>query len=73
MDLRQTLTAELGQRQRRNPRYSLRAFARDLGTDHVTLSQALIPKSVLPDGDAMAVLLDPTGISFAVCQTKPQP
>ena len=35
-------------------------------------AQVLIPKSVLPDGDAMAVLLDPTGISFAVCQTNPQ-
>lgn len=27
----------------------------------------IIPKSILPDGDAMAVLLDPTGISFGVC------
>ncbi len=34
-------------------------------------AQVLIPKSVLPDGDAMAVLLDPAGISFAICQTKP--
>ena len=33
-------------------------------------AQVLIPKSVLPDGDAMAVLLDPTGLSFAVCQLK---
>ena len=32
--------------------------------------QVLIPPSVLPDGDAMAVLLDPAGISFAVCQLK---
>jgi hypothetical protein len=35
------LKAELQRRQTRNPRYSLRAFARDLGTDHATLSQFL--------------------------------
>jgi transcriptional regulator with XRE-family HTH domain len=33
------LDHELKRRQRRNPRYSLRAFARDLGCDHSTLSQ----------------------------------
>ena len=33
-------------------------------------AQVIIPKSVLPEGDAMAVLLDPTGLSFAVCQVK---
>ncbi len=33
-------------------------------------AQVLIPKSVLPDGDAMAVVLDPQGVSFAVCQLK---
>lgn len=33
-------------------------------------AQVIIPLSVLPDGDAMAVLLDPAGISFAVCQIK---
>ncbi len=27
----------------------------------------LVPKSVLPDGDVMAVLQDPTGLSFGVC------
>ncbi len=47
MDLRQTLTAELGQRRLRNARYSLRAFARDLGTDHATLSQLLRGRRVL--------------------------
>lgn len=41
MDLRHTLAAELAQRQQRNRRYSLRAFARDLGTDHASLSQVL--------------------------------
>jgi len=33
------LAAELKQRRARNPRYSLRAFARDLNTDHTTLSK----------------------------------
>ena len=47
MDLRQTLTTEFAQRQRRNPRYSLHAFARDLGTDHATLSQLLRGRRVL--------------------------
>jgi predicted enzyme related to lactoylglutathione lyase len=28
----------------------------------------LVPKSVLPDGDTMAVLQDPAGMSFGVCQ-----
>ncbi len=28
----------------------------------------VIPKSVLPDGDAMAVMVDPTGLAFGVCQ-----
>jgi predicted enzyme related to lactoylglutathione lyase len=30
----------------------------------------VMPKSVLPDGDAMAVLLDPCGIAFVVCQLQ---
>jgi predicted enzyme related to lactoylglutathione lyase len=33
-------------------------------------AQILVPKSALPDGDVMAVLLDPTGLSFGVCQLK---
>ncbi|MBL9201492.1 MAG: hypothetical protein JNL39_13365 [Opitutaceae bacterium] len=41
------LTAELAQRRARNARYSLRAFARDLGTDHATLSQLLRGRRVL--------------------------
>lgn len=28
----------------------------------------VIPTSVLPDGDTMAVLVDPAGISFGVCR-----
>lgn len=30
----------------------------------------LIPKTVLPDGDAMAILLDPAGLSFGVRQAR---
>ena len=41
MDLRARITEELQQRRRRNPRYSMRAFARALGTHHATLSQIL--------------------------------
>jgi predicted enzyme related to lactoylglutathione lyase len=33
-------------------------------------AKVIVPKSVLPDGDTMAVLLDPTGLSFGVCQLK---
>ncbi len=47
MDLKQTLVAEFEQRRRRNARYSLRAFARDLGTDHATLSQLLRGRRIL--------------------------
>jgi predicted enzyme related to lactoylglutathione lyase len=32
----------------------------------------IIPESNLPDGDAMAVLLDPTGVSFGLCRLKPR-
>ena len=31
----------------------------------------IIPSSVLPDGDTMAVLQDPTGMTFGVCRLKP--
>jgi hypothetical protein len=41
MHFRKRLQDEFAQRQQRNARYSLRAFARDLGTDHATLSQLL--------------------------------
>lgn len=30
----------------------------------------LVPVSVLPDGDSMAVLIDPTGLSFGLCKLK---
>jgi predicted enzyme related to lactoylglutathione lyase len=31
-------------------------------------AKLLIPATKLPDGDEMAVLLDPQGVSFAVCK-----
>jgi uncharacterized protein len=33
-------------------------------------AQVLVPKSALPDGDVMAVLQDPTGLSFGVCRLR---
>jgi predicted enzyme related to lactoylglutathione lyase len=30
-------------------------------------AKVLVPPSALPDGDVMAVLLDPLGLSFAIC------
>jgi predicted enzyme related to lactoylglutathione lyase len=30
-------------------------------------ARVLVPASVLPDGDSMAVLIDPSGLSFGVC------
>ena len=41
MNCSHLLTAELDRRRSANPRYSLRAFARDLSVDHSTLSQFL--------------------------------
>jgi hypothetical protein len=41
VSFRQVLKSEVERRCRNNPRYSLRAFARHLGTDHSTLSQIL--------------------------------
>lgn len=40
-EFRDLLTREFAARQAKNPRYSLRAFATFLGTDHSTLSQIL--------------------------------
>jgi predicted enzyme related to lactoylglutathione lyase len=31
-------------------------------------AKILVPKSVLPDGDTMAILQDPTGMSFGICR-----
>src|SRR5215210_6050551 len=41
MELRGILSAELKRRQQRNPRYSMRAFARLLATHHSTLARIL--------------------------------
>jgi hypothetical protein len=41
VDFQNRLKSEFAKRQMRNAHYSLRAFARDLGTDHSTLSQIL--------------------------------
>ena len=41
MDMRAYLADELARCRNRNPRYSLRAFARRLGTHHSVLSQVL--------------------------------
>lgn len=37
------------------------ARATDLG------ASVVVPKAVLPDGDVMAVLRDPTGVTFGLC------
>jgi predicted enzyme related to lactoylglutathione lyase len=34
-------------------------------------AKLLVPASVLPDGDSMALLLDPSGLPFGVCTMKP--
>lgn len=41
MDLRALLSGEFERRHRRNPRYSLRAFAQNLGTHHTALLRLL--------------------------------
>jgi predicted enzyme related to lactoylglutathione lyase len=33
-------------------------------------ASVLIPRSALPDGDVMAVLQDPTGLSFGICEIR---
>ncbi|HEX4683162.1 MAG TPA: VOC family protein [Gemmatimonadaceae bacterium] len=33
-------------------------------------ARVIVPPSVLPDGDTMAVLLDPTGLPFALCSLR---
>jgi uncharacterized protein len=36
-------------------------------------AKVLVPKSVLPDGDTMAVLQDPSGMSFGICTMQRPP
>src|ERR1700722_7644146 len=47
-ELRNRLAQEWSQRKTKNPRYSLRAFALFLGTDHSTLSQVLKGQRAVP-------------------------
>lgn len=49
------LRAELERRQARNPRYSLRALARDLGLNHGTLSRLLHRRRRLTAAAARAI------------------
>lgn len=35
-------------------------------------ASVIVPKTVLPDGDAMAILLDPTGQSVGICTLRHQ-
>jgi plasmid maintenance system antidote protein VapI len=66
LDLRPTLTGEFEQRRARNPRYSWRAFARDLRTHHTTLRQIiqrrrrLTPRAINALGGELG--LSPTAI-----------
>ena len=34
-------------------------------------AKVLVPRAVLPDGDAMAIVLDPAGLSFGLLERKP--
>ena len=36
-------------------------------------AKVIVPRTMLPDGDAMAILLDPTGVSLGVCSLAPRP
>lgn len=51
-----TLEQELGKRQKNNPHYSLRSFARDLGLHPATLSMVLNRKRQLPKKDLAQTL-----------------
>ena len=55
MSLPAFLEREYARRRDRNRRYSLRAFARDLGCDHSTLSQWMRGKRVMTEQAAEAV------------------
>jgi transcriptional regulator with XRE-family HTH domain len=61
MSVASFLDREYGRRKGRNPRYSLRAFARDLGCDHSTLSQWMRGKRPVSD-EAAAQLCDALGL-----------
>lgn len=55
-ELRQILQSELGRRQNTNPRYSLRAYARDLGVGVSCLSEVLSGKRNLSPKNIIKVL-----------------
>jgi hypothetical protein len=69
MDLRTILYDELKKRQQRNPRYSIRAFAKSLSTHHSTLTRIvkggrrLTPRSIQTLGARLK--LTPAEISAA--------
>lgn len=73
--LRAVLQEELARRCSDNPRYSLRAFARDLGTDHSSLSQVLRGRRRLTEASIRAfgerLGLDTTRIEeFAATESR---
>jgi hypothetical protein len=72
MHFRTTLKLEFRRRSERNPRYSLRAFARDLGSDHATISQILRGRRSLSPGMVRQLgshlRLDPLTIGEAAAQ-----
>jgi uncharacterized protein len=41
-----------------------------IGKAHALGAKTIVPKSVLPDGDTMAVLHDASGMSFVICTRK---
>lgn len=55
MNLRTRLGDELAKRRARNTRYSLRAFARDLGMHHTTVARALDPAHRITQNTARRV------------------
>lgn len=55
-DYRRMLGTELERRQSRNPRYSLRAFARDIGLHASDLSKILRGKKPIPLSTAVSVV-----------------
>ena len=36
-------------------------------------ASVIVPKSELPDGDALAIVLDPAGLSFGLYRPRPNP
>lgn len=55
LNYRQIIQSEFSQRQRKNPQYSMRGFARDLGISQSFLSQVLNQKRKLSDERALLI------------------